>query len=201
MSGKITPVPKVIKTLKSVTSKPNKTSKSIDAEDVSQNVHHLMKKDINHESVVFVWLETEGSSSINLVGSLRSVHDSVRSFSSSAACLDMMRSMKEQVFFICSFFNMDLLMTVQKIDRVEAIFVLEPHRHDIRIEIPKLIGIFIQQEELLRSLRETLEAFEQLQLERFSFETDPLFLWFQLWKTEVSHVFEEITGEIFKYIF
>ncbi|CAF0972875.1 unnamed protein product [Rotaria sordida] len=78
-------------------------------------------------------------------------------------------------------------MTVQNIENVEAIFILDPNSQDIKSDIPKLIGVFTQQEELFRSLKETLDIFEQIQLERFSFENETLFLWYQLWKEELTN--------------
>ena len=70
---------------------------------------------------------------------------------------------------------------------VEAIFVLDPNIESIKGNFPKLHGIFTQQEELLRVVKETLDNFEQLQLESFAFEEDKIFLWSQLWRQEVSN--------------
>ncbi|CAF2520941.1 unnamed protein product [Rotaria sp. Silwood2] len=187
MSKKTVSSPNSITKLTSVTSKTKKTDRSTDVDNVSRSDRHPIKREDNHESVIFIRLDTEGSSSINLIGPLRSIHNSVRSYSNSASCLDAMRSIKEKIFFICSFFNIELLMTVQNIENVEAIFILDPNSQDIKGDFPKLIGVFTQQEELFRSLKETLETFEQIQLERFSFEKETLFLWYQLWKEELTH--------------
>ena len=56
----------------------------------------------------------------------------------------------------------------------------------IKGDFPKLFGIFNQQEELFRILKEVFDTFEQIQLEEFAFEEDKIFLWSQLWKEEVS---------------
>jgi hypothetical protein len=48
-----------------------------------------------------------------------------------------------------------------------------------------LFGVFNQQEELFRVLKEVLDTFEQIQFEEFVFEEEKVFLWSQLWKEGV----------------
>ncbi|CAF4676523.1 unnamed protein product, partial [Rotaria magnacalcarata] len=68
---------------------------------------------------------------------------------------------------------------------VEAIFILNQNGDNIKGDFPKLFGIFTQQEELFRMLKEVYNTFEEVQLEEFTFEQDLVFLWSQLWKEDV----------------
>ena len=98
----------------------------------------------------------------------------------------MRSSAKEKIFFITSSTNSELITTVHHFSAVEAIFILDPNVESIKGDFPKLFGIYSQQEELFRVLKEVLDTFEQIQLEEFAFEQDKVFLWSQLWKEEVS---------------
>jgi hypothetical protein len=135
--------------------------------------------DENHESVIFIWFDPREQSNINLVGPLRVINDSVQVFTDSSSCFDTIRSSKEKIFFICSISNNELITTVHDFPAVEAIFILDPNADSIKGDFPKLFGIFTQQEELFRTLKEVFDAFEQIQLEEFAFEQDKIFLWSQ----------------------
>ena len=141
---------------------------------------------VNCECVTFVWLDHRRDSTGSFVGALRAINDHVRMFTETPTCLDLIKSSNEKIFFISSSSNSEFLATVNLCEAVEAIFVFDPDTSSIRGDFPKLVNIFTQQEELLRALRTTLDAFEHLQLEAFAFETDKVFLWWQIWKEEVS---------------
>lgn len=179
-----------VTTSKTVTSKTPRKDQPSDVSSSVQRDRDQTRRDDNHDNIVFIRLDPQGSSSSsslnNLIASFRSINDTVRSYSNAASCLDGIRSTKQIVFFICSFFNFELLATVHKIENVEAIFILDPNPQDIKGDFPKLIGIFTQYEELLRSLKDILQIFEEIQLEKFSFEDEKWFLWYQLWREEVN---------------
>lgn len=153
---------------------------------VKSNTDRINIIDGNHESVVFIWFDPHEQSNMNLIGPLRAINDSVQAFNDSSSCLDNLRKSKEKIFFICSISNNELIATVHDIPAVEAIFILDPHANNIKDDFPKLFGIFTQQEELFRVLKEVFDAFEQIQLEEFAFEEDKIFLWSQLWREDVS---------------
>lgn len=149
-------------------------------------------QNINRECVTFVWLDLRRDSIGNFIGTLRAINDCVRTFTDVSTCLDYIKTSQEKMFFISSSSNAELLNTVNLCISVEAIFVLDPDTNNIRGDFSKLINIFTQQEELFRVLKTTLNTFERIQLEKFSFETDKIFLWWQLWKEEVSYYHKSI---------
>lgn len=151
----------------------------------------------NRECVTFVWLDLRRESTGTFISTLRSINDCVRTYTDMSTCLDSIRSSHEIIFFISSSSNVEFLATIHQCITVEAIFVLDPDTNTIRREFPKLIGIFIQQEELIRVLKETLDTFEQIQLERFTFETNKIFLWWQLWKENVSYFYQKFKFSLF----
>jgi hypothetical protein len=141
--------------------------------------------DENHENIIFIWFDPQAQSNLNLVGPLRAINNSVQAFTNSSTCFDVIRSSKEKIFFICSLSNDELITTVQDFPAVEAIFILDSNAENSRGDYPKLFGIFNQQEELFRVLKEVLDTFEQIQFEEFVFEEEKVFLWSQLWKEGV----------------
>ncbi|CAF1277038.1 unnamed protein product [Rotaria magnacalcarata] len=143
-------------------------------------------QNINRECVTFVWLDLRRDSIGNFLGTLRGINDCVRTFTDVSTCLDYIKTSQEKIFFVSSSSNVELLNTVNVCIAVEAIFVLDPDTNSIRAEFSKLTNIFTQQEELIRVLKATLNTFEQIQLEKFSFETDKMFLWWQLWREEIA---------------
>jgi hypothetical protein len=136
--------------------------------------------------VIFVWLDLRRESNATFVGALRVINDCVLTYVDKASCVESIRSTHQTIFFISSSSDVELLSDIHQCPTVEAIAILDPEPGVIRGDFPKLIGTFTQQEELLRVLRETLDAFEQIQLETFTVETDKFFLWWQLWKEDVS---------------
>ncbi|CAF0758933.1 unnamed protein product [Adineta steineri] len=140
----------------------------------------------NRECVTFVWLDLRRESAGLFVNALRSINDCVRTYTDISVCLDSIQSSHETIFFISSTSNTEFLSTIHQCINVEAMFVLDPNMNTTRGDLPKLFGIFNQQEELLRVLKETFDTFEQTQLERFTFETDQSFLWWQLWKEVIT---------------
>jgi hypothetical protein len=141
----------------------------------------------NHESIVFIWFDPQEQSTLNLVGQLRAVNDAVKPFTDSSSCFKAIKSSTDKIFFITSSSNSELIAKVHKFAAVEAIFILDPNIESIKGDFPKLCGIFNQQEELFRVLKEVIDVFEQIQLEVFAFEQDKVFLWSQIWKEKVSY--------------
>jgi hypothetical protein len=141
--------------------------------------------DENHENVIFIWFDPQAQSNLNLVGPLRAINNSVQAFTDSSTCFDTIRSSKEKIFFICSLSNDELITAVHDFSAVEAIFIFGSNAENIKGDYPKLFGIFNQQEELFRVLKDVLDVFEQIQFEEFAFEEEKVFLWSQLWKEQV----------------
>jgi len=141
----------------------------------------------NHESVVFIWFDPQEQSTLNLFGPLRAINDNVQPFANSSSCFKAIKSSTDKIFFITSSSNSKLINTVHNFAAVEAIFILDPNIESIKGDFPKLCGIFNQQEELFRVLKEVMDVFEQIQLEVFAFEQDKVFLWSQIWKEKVSN--------------
>lgn len=145
--------------------------------------------DQKYECVTLVWFDPHGQSNINLIGALRSINDSIEVFTEWATCFDMIKSSEEKIFFISSTNNHELISLAHACSGVEAIFILAANAENVKGDFPKLFGVFNQQEELLRVLKETFDLFEQVQLEDFHFEAEKVFLWSQLWKEDVSSEF------------
>jgi hypothetical protein len=183
-------------TMNTPRTKGNNKTRSVGGSVVSEASHsstpepsgrNMTYADENHESVIFIWFNPQEQSNVNFIGQLRAINHNVQAFTDAASCFDTIRSSKEKIFFICSLSNSELIGTVHDLTAVEAIFILDPNMDSIRGDFPKLFGIFSQQEELFRVLREIFDAFEQIQLEEFAFEEEKVFLWSQLWKEEVRN--------------
>ncbi|CAF3838221.1 unnamed protein product [Rotaria sordida] len=141
----------------------------------------------NHESVIFIWFDPQEQSGLRLVGPLRVINHHVQAFSDSLSCINAIKSSKEKIFFITSSSDSELIRTVHNLASVEAIFILASNVDSIKGDFPKLCGIYSQQEELFRGLKEILDIFEQIQLESFAFEHEKVFLWSQIWKEELTN--------------
>lgn len=165
-----------------------RTSIPSKAESTSENTNIVDEK---YECVTLVWFDPQGQSNINLIGSLRVINDSVQVFTDSSTCLDMIQSSMEKIFFISSSNNNELISMVHACGAVEAIFILTGNGENVKGDFPKLFGVFNQQEELLRVLKEIFDLFEQVQLEDFHFEAEKVFLWSQLWKEDVSNELDD----------
>ncbi|CAF4541955.1 unnamed protein product [Rotaria sp. Silwood1] len=139
----------------------------------------------NHESIIFIWFDPQEQSGLNLVGPLRAINHHVQAFIDLSSCINAIKTSNEKIFFITSSSDSELIATVHKLASVEAIFILTSNIESIKGDFPKLCGIYFQQEELFRELKEILDVFEQIQLESFAFEHEKAFLWSQLWKEEL----------------
>ena len=80
-----------------------------------------------------------------------------------------------------------MLDEVHSLNAIEAIFILNPEAY-IDSRYPKLYGVYAYFEELLKELKDTVEWYEQTQMELFVFERDRMFFWSQLWKEEVTDI-------------
>ncbi|CAF3308764.1 unnamed protein product [Rotaria socialis] len=150
-----------------------------------QNDNRINSADDNYETVVFIWFDPHENINTNLVGPLRMINDNVQTFTDSLACFDILKSSQQKLFLISSSTNNELIATVHSFVPVEAIFILNQNGDNIKGDFPKLFGIFTQQEELFRMLKEVYNTFEEVQLEEFTFEQDLVFLWSQLWKEDL----------------
>lgn len=140
----------------------------------------------NLECITFAWLDLRRESNSVFVGALRAINDYVKAFTDSETLLRYLNVSDEKIFAILPSVHDEVLASVHQSPNVQALFILDSNASTIRGDLPKLIGVYSQQEELIRALRMTFETFEQVQLEAFTFETENVFLWWQLWHEEVS---------------
>lgn len=131
---------------------------------------------INRESITFIWLDLESQSTSTFIGALRAINDCVRTYNNVSTCLKELKASKHKNFLISTSNSDDLIATLHSMDNVEAIFVLNSDRNVIKDDYSKYFGVFRQQEELIRVLKETVDRFRQIQLETFVFEHDNIFL-------------------------
>ena len=159
---------------------------------MNNNNHHVRRltssqSPVNHESVTFVWFDIEEPANTNLAGPLRAINDQVQIFIDLTSCLAFLQSSPTlKIFFVTSSADSEFLGRVHQCSTVEAMAVLHPTAEGVKGDLPKLVGVFRQQEELLRVLKDALEIFEQVQLETFAFEEEKVFLWSQLCREEVG---------------
>jgi hypothetical protein len=121
-----------------------------------------------------------------MIGSLRVINNDVETYTDLSTCLDLLRSSNERIFFISSSNDKELIEEVHNINAVEAMFIFDVDMEIDKSKLPKLYSTYTYFEELLIALRNTLEWFEETQVNLFVFERDRIFLWLQLWKEEVS---------------
>jgi hypothetical protein len=140
---------------------------------------------INHENILFVYLDIHSSFGSNLVASLRAINDDVRTYTDLLTCVNFLQSSNDRIFFVFSSNDKELIKQVHDFDAVEALFIVNSDVLIDKNKFPKVFGIYTHLEELLTALRNALEWFEQTQVELFVFERDKIFLWSQLWKEEV----------------
>ncbi|CAF1612815.1 unnamed protein product [Rotaria magnacalcarata] len=156
-------------------------------ESTHADIHSIRIKQENVESIIFIWLDPQEKSGLNLVGQLRAINHHVQVFNDTSTCINAIKFSQENIFFITSSVDSRLIAMMHNLASVEAIFILAPNVESIKGDFPKIFGIFPQHEELLRTLKEIFDIFEQIQLESFVFEHDKLFLWSQLWKEELMN--------------
>lgn len=143
-------------------------------------------RSMNLECITIALLDIRRELTSVFVGALRAINDYVRTFTETAPFLDYLQLSHERIFVVLTSNSEEFLSTIHACSSIEAIFILDSNGTSLRGDLPKVIGIYTQQEELVRTVRITLETFEQVQLEIFSFEADKIFLWWQLWKEEVQ---------------
>lgn len=150
----------------------------------------LMERNTNLECITIALLDLRRELTGVFVGALRAINDYVRTFTETETFLNYIQSSREKIFVILTSSSDELLSATHACPAIEAIFILDSIGNSIlRGDLPKVINVCTQQEELVRIVRMTLETFEQVQLEIFSFETDKIFLWWQLWKEEVKKTY------------
>ena len=149
----------------------------------------------NYETVAFIWYDSQLESRGNIVGALRMINNYVQSYTDPLLCFTSIKSSNDRAFFICASTDADTIAMAETIATIEAILIFKLDGQSIKTEIAKLVGVYEEQEALLRALKETLEIFQQVRLEEFAFEDDNNFLWSQLWRAEVR------TNNKDKYIF
>ena len=140
---------------------------------------------IKRQTIVFIYLNLQSELTSDLTVSLRAINDDVQAYTNSSVCLDIVRTIKDPIFFITSSVDQQLIEEFHSISTVEAMFILNSETN-IDKQFPKLYGTYTQLEDLVNALRDTLDWFEQNQLEPFAFEQDGFFLWSQLWREEVT---------------
>ena len=147
---------------------------------------------VNREPIIFFWLDLQSQLTSALIGLLRAVNDGIQTYTNVSSCMNALQTTKEKIFFISSSSDEELISTLNTIENIEAIFVFEFEVNTIKGEYSKLIGICNQHEELIQMLKQTLDIFQQIQLERFVFEGDNVFLWLQLWTEQVIDYYDDV---------
>ncbi|CAF3473434.1 unnamed protein product [Rotaria socialis] len=161
----------------------------------------------NYESVTFIWLDPQSQSKDNIVTTLRMINNYVQSYTDSLSCFTSIESSKDKIFFICTSTNIDVISTANAMPNVEAIFILKLDGLAFKTDFVKVIGIYEEQEELVRALKQTLETCQQIRFEEFLFETENTFLWLQLWRDDImtrksnigKQEFMEVTQNYYQY--
>ncbi|CAF0924362.1 unnamed protein product [Rotaria sp. Silwood1] len=136
------------------------------------------------EHILFIYFDHQSSSNHDFIGPLRAINDYIQIYIDSVACLNFLKYSSETIFFISSTNDKQLIKDVHDCDSVEAIFILNSNLKIDKNRFPKLFGVYVHPEELLKSIRFAHEWFEQTQMNFFSFEYEKIFLWSQLWKEE-----------------
>lgn len=159
---------------------------SLNFKSRSASIRRGLSMQENHECIMFIWFEQQKLPSSTTINSLRSINDSLRLYAEWYPCLETMRTLNEKMFFISSSTDNELINMAHEIPNVEAIFLMDSKDENSGVNCPKICGRFSERAELFQELRETLDIFEQTQLEFFAFEDEPTFLWRQNWKRDVS---------------
>jgi hypothetical protein len=139
---------------------------------------------INRENILFIYLDLHSQLTSSSIASLRAINNDVQAYTDPSACADLLRSSSDKIFFISSSADKQLIEEFHNINSIEAIFILNSEAQ-IDNRFPKVYGVYVHFEELLLALKNTLEWYEQTQMDLFVFERDRIFLWSQLWKEEV----------------
>jgi hypothetical protein len=170
-------------------SKLSRNCESLTRFQTSSNVHPTEEyaPSINHGNILFVYLDIHSQLTSNSIGALRVINNDLQIYTDLSSCLDFLRSSNNQIFFISSFIDKQLIEDFHNTKSVEAMFILNSDAQ-IDSRFPKLYGVYAHFEELLMALKFTLQWFEQTQMELFVFERERIFLWSQLWKEEVSQL-------------
>ncbi|CAF4261650.1 unnamed protein product, partial [Didymodactylos carnosus] len=156
--------------------------------------------DENKESVILIWLDPNIGSDDDTqrtVAMLREINDFVVSHTHLDSCIDHITNVQnERIFLVTSGkCAIDLLPHVEIQSQVDSIFIfcLKPNKYKhLQNEYSKIIGIFNEREELVKSIKNNIDLVEK-QIQSFSFynqqkstrdltSESASFLWFQLFK-------------------
>jgi hypothetical protein len=142
---------------------------------------------INRGNILFVYLDIHSQITAYSMDALRVINNDLQIYTDLSSCLDFLQSSNNQIFFIASFTDKQLIEDFHNVKSVEAMFLFNSDAQtDVRF--PKLYGVYTDFEKLLTALKSTLQWFEQTQMELFIFERERIFLWSQLWKEEVKSI-------------
>ena len=154
------------------------------AKNVSINTND--NNPVNRENILFVYLDLQSELVPRMTTSLEGINNRIHIFNDPSICYDFLQTLSDRTFFICPADEAILFQAAHDLSTVEAIFLLGSNPQIDRTQLIKVSGIYSQFEELLGGLREALEWFEYTQMDLFSFQSDRMFLWSQLWKEEVN---------------
>ena len=140
---------------------------------------------INRENILFVYLDLHSQLHPQKITTLRAINDYVQTYADESICFNFLQTSTDRIFFICPTNDKELIRAVHDLNGVEAMFLLSSDLQIDRSRLPKVELVCNSFEELLVGLRNTMEWFEDTQLDLFAFERDRIFLWTQLWKQEV----------------
>ncbi|CAF1206617.1 unnamed protein product [Didymodactylos carnosus] len=156
--------------------------------------------DENKESIILIWLDPyigSDDDTQRTVAMLREINDFVVFHTHLDSCIDHVTNVQnERIFLVTSGkCAIDLLPHVEIQSQVDSIFIfcLKPNKYKhLQNEYSKIIGIFNEREELIKSIKDNIDLVEK-QIQSFSFynqqkstrdltSESASFLWFQLFK-------------------
>lgn len=121
----------------------------------------------------------------NPISSLRLIINEIHTFIDIQTCLKFVRFCSDRIFFVLTSNDKQVLEEFHSIKSIEAIFIFNIDAQ-LDSRFPKLYGVYSHYEQVLNGIKDTLDWYEQVQLEIFVFERDRVFLWIQLWRDEVD---------------
>jgi len=141
---------------------------------------------IRRQTLLFVVFDLHSQMNLNFLTSLRAIHNDIQIFTDISTCFNFVQITEDKIFFISTTNDKQMLEEFHQMKSIEAIFLFNSEAQ-LDSRFPKLFNVYTHYEELLMGIKDTLEWYEQTQMEVFVFERDQSFLWLQLWKNEVDN--------------
>lgn len=167
--------------------------------NTAYNQTSIVLKDENKESITLIWFDPNIGSREDIEQTkqeLRRINDCVKFYMDLEQCITYIQSIhQEKIFLVTSGSKASqILSRVISCQQIDCIFIFcmrKQKYQNLMVEFPKIIGIYIDLEDLSRSIREQIELVDK-QIQTFSFfdrqqkstkdlsKESGAFLWFQL---------------------